>query len=321
MKQVIFNQTGLPKDVLFIEEAPMPIRKSHEVLVKVLARNINPSDIMFVQGLYGITPQLPSSAGFEAVGIVEESDDAGVLAVGTRVIFTTVGTWKEYICLPAKGVIPVPAGMSDEIACQAFVNPFTAYGMLETSGLQAGDHLLITAGASAWGKLVVQMAAKKGILVACTVRREEQKAVLKSLGADVVVNVQEENLGKVLKSWAPEGVKAVFDAVGGDQGAKAMNCLSIGSTMYVFGLLSLQPIPLHSGVMIFKNLKIEGWWLSSWWEKLGSDGIQKAMKAVFGYLLSQEVTVDIQAKYPLEQFKEAIEAYEKEGRTGKILIC
>ena len=321
MKQVIFNQTGLPKDVLFIEEAPMPIRKSNEVLVKVLARNINPSDIMFVQGLYGITPQLPSSAGFEAVGIVEESDDAGVLAVGTRVIFTTVGTWKEYICLAAKGVIPVPAGMSDEVACQAFVNPFTAYGMIETSGLQAGDHLLITAGASAWGKLVVQMAAKKGILVACTVRREEQKAVLKSLGADVVVNVQEENLGKVLKSWAPEGVKAVFDAVGGDQGAKAMNCLSIGGTMYVFGLLSLQPIPLHSGVMIFKNLKIEGWWLSSWWEKLGSDGIQKAMKAVFGYLLSQEVTVDIQAKYPLEQFKEAIEAYEKEGRTGKILIC
>lgn len=321
MKQVIFNQTGLPKDVLFIEEAPMPIRKSNEVLVKVLARNINPSDIMFVQGLYGITPQLPSSAGFEAVGIVEESDDAGVLAVGTRVIFTTVGTWKEYICLPAKGVIPVPTGMSDEIACQAFVNPFTAYGMIETSGLQAGDHLLITAGASAWGKLVVQMAAKKGIHVACTVRREEQKAVLKSLGADVVVNVQEENLGKVLKFWAPEGVKAVFDAVGGDQGAKAMNCLSIGGTMYVFGLLSLQPIPLHSGVMIFKNLKIEGWWLSSWWEKLGSDGIQKAMKAVFGYLLSQEVTVDIQAKYPLEQFKEAIEAYEKEGRTGKILIC
>lgn len=321
MKQVIFNQTGLPKDVLFIEEAPMPIRKSHEVLVKVLARNINPSDIMFVQGLYGITPQLPSSAGFEAVGIVEESDDAGVLAVGTRVIFTTVGTWKEYICLSAKGVIPVPAGMSDEIACQAFVNPFTAYGMLETSGLQAGDYLLITAGASAWGKLVVQMAAKKGIHVACTVRREEQKAVLKGLGADVVVNVQEENVGKVLKSWSPEGVKAVFDAVGGDQGAKAMNCLAIGGTMYVFGLLSLQPIPLHSGLMIFKNLKIEGWWLSSWWEKLGAEGIQKAMKAVFGYLLTQEVKVDIQAKYSLEQFKEAIEAYEKEGRTGKILIC
>jgi len=321
MKQVIFNQTGLPKDVLFIEEVAMPIRKPHEVLVKVLARNINPSDIMFVQGLYGITPQLPSSAGFEAVGIVEESDDAGFLPIGTRVIFTTVGTWKEYICLPAKGVIPVPAGMSDEIACQAFVNPFTAYGMLETSGLQAGDHLLITAGASAWGKLVIQMAAKKGIQVACTVRRNEQKAVLIALGANCVVNVEEENLGKVLKAWAPEGVKAVFDAVGGDQGAKALSCLAVGGTMYVFGLLSLTPIPLHSGLLIFKKLKIEGWWLSSWWEQLGAEGIQRAMKSVFGYLVSQEVKVDIQAKYPLDQFKEAIEAYEKEGRTGKILIC
>ena len=74
MKQVIFNQTGLPKDVLFIEEAPMPIRHSHEVLVKVLARNINPSDIMFVQGLYGITPQLPSSAGFRSLYAIHTSN-------------------------------------------------------------------------------------------------------------------------------------------------------------------------------------------------------------------------------------------------------
>ena len=134
MKQVIFHQTGLPSEVLQLEEAPMPQPKPHEVRIKVTARNINPSDIMFVRGMYGITPKLPSSAGFEAAGVVDASDESNSIPVGTRVIFTAIGTWKEYVCIPAALVIPTPQGMTDEVACQAFINPLTAFGMIETSG-------------------------------------------------------------------------------------------------------------------------------------------------------------------------------------------
>lgn len=135
MKQVVFHETGLPENVLQIEEIETPTPKEGEALIRITARNINPSDMMFVQGLYGITPKLPSSAGFEASGVVEES---ATFPKGTRVMFTSVGTWKEYTCVPDAGLIPIPDGMTDEVACQAFVNPVTAYGMLETSGLQKG---------------------------------------------------------------------------------------------------------------------------------------------------------------------------------------
>ena len=91
--------------------------------------------------------------------------------------------------------------------------------------------------------------------------------------------------------------------------------------MLVFGLLSLEPIPLNSGLLIFKNLKVEGWWLTSWWENLGQEGIKKALKEVFTYLMTQEVHVDVHEKFGLSEFKEAVIAYQKEGRTGKILIC
>jgi NADPH:quinone reductase-like Zn-dependent oxidoreductase len=211
--------------------------------------------------------------------------------------------------------------MSDEVACQAFVNPITAYGMLETSGLQKGQWLLITAGASAWGKLVIQMAKMRGIQVICTVRNGAQKQALLDLGATIVVDVQTENLGKIVRAAIETGVDAVFDAVGGEQGAKALACLKIGGRMLVFGLLSLEPIPLNSGLLIFKNLKVEGWWLTSWWESLGQEGIKKALKEVFTYLMTQEVHVDVQEKFALSEFKEAVIAYQKEGRTGKILIC
>ena len=210
--------------------------------------------------------------------------------------------------------------MSDEVACQAFVNPVTAYGMLETSGLGKGGALLITAGASAWGKVVIQLAAMRGIHVIATVRRQDQKQTLLDLGATAVIDVATESVTKKVKELFSEGVDYVFDAVGGDLGAKALTCLKSRGKMLVFGLLSLEPIPLNSGILIFKNLSVEGWWLSSWWEQLGFDGIQKAIKVVFTHLMKQDVKVDIQATYPLADFKEALIAYQKQGRSGKILL-
>ena len=320
MKQVIFNETGQPQEVLKMEEADMPQPKAHEVRIKVTARNINPSDIMFVRGMYGITPKLPSSAGFEAAGVVETADQEGRVPVGTRVIFTSIGTWKEYVTVPAALVIPTPEGMTDEVACQAFINPMTAYGMLEKSGLQEGDWLLVTAGASAFGKLAIQMAKGKGIKVACTVRRDGQKQALYDLGAELVINTENEKLQKVIAEKTGEGVSVVFDAVGGILGAKALACLKDGGRMMVFGLLSLESIPLNSGLLIFKNLNVEGFWLTSWMESLSDGDRNKAFKTVFGHLLSEKVKVDIQATYPLERFKEALEEYEREGRNGKILL-
>lgn len=320
MKQVIFNETGMPEDVLLLEETDIPEPKGHEVRIKVTARNINPSDVMFIRGMYGITPKLPSSAGFEAVGIIDKADEKGALAQGTKVIFTAIGTWKEYVCIPAQTVIPVPQEMPDEVACQAFINPMTAFGMLEYSGLKEGEWVLVTAGASAYGKLVIQMAKSKGIKVACTVRRDEQKASLEKLGADLVINTEKEKLQKVIMEKTGEGVSVVFDAVGGILGAKALASLKSGGKLLAFGALSLDNIPVNSGLMIFKNLKIEGFWLTTWIESLSNESRQNAFKTVLGYLMKQDVKVDVAGTYPLEEFQAALEAYQQPGRNGKIIL-
>ncbi|WP_158856696.1 zinc-dependent alcohol dehydrogenase family protein [Lunatibacter salilacus] len=321
MKQVIFYKTGYPQDVLKVEEAEVPVPKSGEVLIRITARNINPSDIMFVRGMYGIAPQLPSSAGFEAVGVVEDAGDQDRINRGTRVIFSAIGTWKEYICLPANQLIPAPEGMPDEVACQAFINPMTAYGMLQRSGLQEGDWLLLTAGASAFSKLVIQMAKAKGIKIACTVRRKEQIAQLTDRGVDLVVNTETEKIPNALMDATNgDGVSVVFDAVGGSLGAKALASLKPKGKMMVYGLLSLENIPLNSGLMIFKDLSIEGFWLTSYLEGLDKKSRQEAFHTVFGTLTSQDLKVDVADTFPLDQVKEAIAAYEKPGRTGKIIL-
>lgn len=320
MQELIFEQTGPPQEVLQLRESPIPTPKPHEVLVKVKARNINPSDIMFVRGMYGITPKLPSSAGFEASGVVEKGDEAGKVKAGTRVMFTAIGTWRDYVCVPAALVIPVPPQMSDEVACQAFVNPMTAYGMIEESGLRAGEWLLITAGASAFGKFAIQMAKSKGIKVAATVRHDAQKAVLENLGADLVVNTETEKLQKVVPEKTEGGVQVVFDAVGGMLGAKALACLRPKGKMMVFGALALENMPVNSGLLIFINLRIEGFWLSTWVEQMAPEARMKAFQTVFGFLMKEDSKIDIEGKYPLSEFKAALEAYEKPGRNGKILL-
>ena len=320
MKELIFDQTGRPQEVLYLKESEMPQAKPHEVLIRVTARNINPSDIMFVRGMYGITPKLPSSAGFEACGVVEKSDETGKVPVGTRVMFTAIGTWKEYVCIPAALVIPVPAQMPDSVACQAFVNPMTAYGMIEDAGLEAGQWLLLTAGASAFGKFAIQMAKAKGIRVAATVRHESQKELLLDLGAELVINTTTEKLAKVIFEKTEVGVDVVFDAVGGELGVKALSCLKQKGRMLVFGALALENLSINSGLLIFKNLRIEGFWLSSWIEALSAEQRMKAFQRVFGFLMQDDSKADVAATYPLADFKAALDAYEQAGRNGKILL-
>lgn len=320
MIELIFEQTGQPQDVLQLKESPVPTPKPHEVMIRVTARNINPSDIMFVRGMYGITPKLPSSAGFEACGVVEKSDEAGKLKPGTRVMFTAIGTWREYLCMPAALVIPVPDAMPDEVACQAFVNPMTAFAMVEKSGLQAGEWLLLTAGASAFGKFAIQMAKAKGIKVAATVRHDAQKEVLEKLGADLVVNTETEKIQKVIPEKTDGGVHVIFDAVGGMLGAKALSCLRPKGRMMVFGALALDNMPINSGLLIFKDLKIEGFWLSSWMEEMNESARAKAFRTVFGFLMNDKSKIDIAGKFKLTEFNEALEAYAQPGRNGKILL-
>ncbi|SEF64329.1 NADPH:quinone reductase [Algoriphagus boritolerans DSM 17298 = JCM 18970] len=320
MKELRFEKTGQPQEVLQLVDSPIPTPKSHEVLIRITARNINPSDIMFVRGMYGITPKLPSSAGFEACGVVETGDEDGKVKSGTRVMFTAIGTWKEYLCLPAATAIPVPDGMPDEVACQAFVNPMTAYGMIEKSGLKAGEWLLITAGASAFGKFAIQMAKAKGIKVAATVRHDEQKAVLEKLGADLVVNSDTEKIQKVIPEKTDGGIQVIFDAVGGLLGAKALSCLRPKGRMMIFGALALENMPVNSGLLIFKDLKIEGFWLSTWMEELIAAERTNAFRSVFGFLMDDKSEIDIAGKFKLEEFKDAFKAYDAPGRNGKILL-
>ncbi|MDN5213926.1 zinc-dependent alcohol dehydrogenase family protein [Fulvivirgaceae bacterium BMA12] len=321
MKSAQFEKLGPPTTVLTLTDIPIPEPGPGEVVIKVNTCNINPADIMFVQGMYGIRPELPSAAGFEGAGSIHTCGEGVQMPEGTRVVFITIGAWQQYVRVPAKTIIPIPDELNDEVACQAFVNPFTAYGMLESSGLVAGDWLLLTAGASACSKFVVQMCRERQINTICTVRDDKQINTLKDTGATEVVNTEKDDLkAEVMRITAKNGVKHVFEAVGGSLGTTALECITRGGTFTAYGMLSLQNMALNTSLLIFKNITVRGFWLTSWLGSLSKEEMILVSKKVMTALATQQVKADVEASYPLEEIIKAIEHMESPGRNGKIIL-
>ncbi|HEX8853364.1 MAG TPA: zinc-dependent alcohol dehydrogenase family protein [Pyrinomonadaceae bacterium] len=324
MKSVRFSEFGNPPEVLRVEELPRPEAGAGEVLVKMRARPINPSDLLSVRGLYGSLPQLPATPGLEGAGEVAAlGEGVAHLNVGQRVIpLGVAGTWQEYIVAPAAQVIPVPDAVSDQTAAQFVVNPLTTWIMcVEELSLKPGEWLLQTAAGSTLGRVVLQLARQRGFKTINVVRRREQAEELKSLGADECVATDEEDLAaRVGEIAGREGVVKAIDAVGGETGAAALGALSRGGVMLAYGLLSDQPIPVDVGRMIFNSTTLRGFWLSDWMRTSPPERQLAVTSAMLQAMATSEIVPPVEAEYQLADVLTAIEHSERPGRSGKVLL-
>lgn len=321
MQTVTFSSIGKPTDVLQLIEAPLPEPGPGEVRIKVIASPINPSDLLFVQNLYGTQPELPSGAGFEGVGIVDKLGEGVTMRTGIRVSFTALGAWSEYVLANQRSLIPVPDALSDEVAAQLFVNPFSAYAMVEESGLQAGQWVLLTAAGSSFSKLVIQLCRQKGIQTIGTVRHNDLDDELKALGLTEIINTEKEKLTSRVKAVTQgRGVACVLEAVGGNTTSDALKCLSKGGIMLLYGVLSLQNPSLNAGLIIFRELTIKGFWLTDWMRRVDSQTRQNVARNVITLLVGGQIQLPVEKTYPLSELKQAIEHSERAGRRGKILL-
>ena len=321
MRVVQFSKIGDPEDVLTVVDKVIPNPAPGEVRVRLLARPINPSDLLYVEGLYGREPELPSPVGFEGAGVIDAVGEGVELSCGTRVIVDLMGTWQEYVVVKANSVILTPDELDDEVACQFTVNPLTAWLLLDDLDLTAGQWLLQTAGASMLGQLLIQLAKSRGIKTISTVRRAEHVELLRANGADEVIDTSVESVReRVLALTNGEGVSAALDAVGGDLGAQVIECLAYRGTMVVYGLLSGQDIPLSSSRLIFQALTIKSFWLPDRFEQIGSEAGRRVINNVLASLASGEMTPRVEARYDLADVRSAVSHARRSGRKGKIIL-
>lgn len=324
MKSVRFYEFGNPSELLRVQDVPELEPGENQVLVRMRARSINPSDLLTVRGLYGSLPKLPATPGLEGMGeVAAVGEGVKNFRVGQRVIpLGIAGTWTEYLLAESTQLMPVPDSISDQTAAQFVVNPLTAWIMtVEELALQPDEWLLQTAAGSTLGRVVLQIARHEGFRTINVVRRRAQVEELKALGADEVICTEDEDLvERVREITGRAGLTKAIDAVGGETGGAVVRALGRKGVLLVYGLLSMEPLPIDSGRMIFTSATIRGFWLGEWFRSAPPEQQQKVTAGLLRLMATNEIVPPVEAEYPLADVLAAIEHSERTGRSGKVLL-
>ncbi|MFC4778774.1 zinc-binding dehydrogenase [Paenibacillus sp. GCM10023252] len=323
MKAVRLNGYGGASDLELVE-TDIPQLAPGEVLIKVLASSINPSDLLFLEGKYGVKLPLPCLAGVEGSGLVVAAGSgfAARRLKGKRVTFASqnCGAWAEYVNVSALGCIVLPDNVSDEQGAVFFVNPASAYALLSITKKSRVKAVVHTAGASALGKVLIQLAKGMGITVISIVRREEQAETLKQLGEQHVLVSTAAGFDEELQVRCAElGAAVCFDAVGGELAGRVLTAMPDGSTLYQYGLLSGEKTTADAEDLVFHRKSIQGFWMSDW---VKSQSILKllAMQSTLTKLIGSSIQTDIHRRFPLEEAAEAAHYYSSHMSAGKVLL-
>lgn len=311
-------------DALSVTEKPVPELGENQVLVKILAAAVNPSDLMFMRERYGFTKELPVVPGFEASGRVVAGTGAyGNWLIGKRVACgvqaTGDGTWAEYAKVSVNMCIPLLKDVTDEQGAMLLVNPFTAWALLEKAR-RAHKAVIHTAAASALGRMFLQLAQKVDFPVIHIVRRAEQVELLTGLGAEHVLDSSQPSFGEQLAKLSRYlNATLALDAVAGELPQRLLNAMPDGSKVTVYGGLSEKPVAVDPRQLIFNLQQVEGFWLSDYLNSLSLPGLLyrawRVQKA-----LASDLQISVRERYSLDKAVEGIKTYQESMTDGKILI-
>lgn len=199
------------------------------------------------------------------------------------------------------------------------MNPLTVEGFVYTSLEKGYKTIVHTAAAGSLGKMLVPACKNAGVVLINIVRRKEQVELLKSLGAEHIINTGEEDWKQTCAALFEElKPQAFFDAVGGKIASELFSLLPPGSTTYNYGGLSGQGILVSPLDLIFKDKTLTGWWLNKFLED--KQVAMKVFGGAFKNLAMKTFTTEVSKSFPFKKYAEAIKFYGETSSTGKTLL-
>jgi len=272
-----YFEYGDPGKVVSLQEERLQTELGPgQVLTKYLLCPVNPADINTLQGSYPIRPALPAVGGGEGVAEVVTAGPDCSLKPGDWVLpgKPMSGTWVSHSVSRQEDWIPVRNDIPAMGAATMMVNPCTALRMLlDFVHLKPGDWVVQNGSNSAVGRAVIQIAHSMGLKTVNLVRDREEiqqlKQTLTELGADIVLTEEE---GKGAGPWRSGSLprpRLAFNCVGGASSTTLLRALENGATMVTYGGMSRQPVTAATSHLIFKDLRLAGFWMGQWNERQG----------------------------------------------------
>jgi NADPH:quinone reductase-like Zn-dependent oxidoreductase len=205
------------------------------------------------------------------------------------------------------------------MACQLFVNPLTAVGLLDS--VRRPGAVVQTAAGSAVGRLVIQLAAQRGLTLINLVRGEATARDLRRRGVpNVICTAAPRWAAQARRAAGAEPLVACLDPIAGPAALELLELLSPGGELILYGGLAGAPVPIGAMQTAARDLSVRGFWLSPWLERQSERRRRALQRRTAAMLDSGTLSIPIAGVFPLADFRQAVLAAESAGRVGKILL-
>ncbi|MFA1703704.1 quinone oxidoreductase [Mycobacterium intracellulare] len=322
MHAIEVSETGGP-EVLRHVDTPQPSPGPGEVLIEAEAIGVNYIDTYFRSGQY--PRQLPFILGQETSGtVVDTGEGVDGFTAGDRVVTAAAsGGYAEYATAPASFTASVPDGVPADVAASALLKGLTAHYLLKSVyPVQAGDTVLVHAGAGGVGLILTQWAHLLGARVITTVSTPEKARMSAKAGADEVLSYPDDadEFGERIRALTDgAGVAAVYDGVGATTFDASLASLAVRGTLALFGAAS-GPVPpfdpqrLNAAGSVFLTRPSLAHFV-----RTGQEFSWRA-EELFSAIARGDITVEVGGRYPLADAARAHEDLQGRKTTGSIVL-
>jgi NADPH2:quinone reductase len=318
MRAIVIREAG-GADVLESRDVPEPAAGEGQVRVAVEAIGVNYRDVYEREGRYGT--KLPAVAGAEGAGtVVEVGSGVEDVAAGDRVAWSNVpASYAEQVVADAARVVPVPDGVSSELAAAALLQGMTAHYLVTDTFPVSADHVIVVhAAAGGVGQLLTQIAKVRGAVVVATASTDQKRERAQALGADHAIPY-EGFADAVLELTDGEGAAAVFDGVGQATFDESLRAVRTRGTMVLYGAASGPVEPFdprrleHEGSLYLTRPSLRHYTTTR-------EELRRRAAEVFSLVGGGRLEVEIGGRYALEDARRAHEDLESRRTTGKLLL-
>jgi NADPH2:quinone reductase len=312
-------------EVLRLAQAPTPVPRPGEVLVRVLAAGINRPDIQQRRGAYPPPPGASPILGLEVAGeVVAAGAEVSALRIGDRVCaLANGGGYAEFCAVPATQCLPWPKNYDAVRAAAVPETYFTVWANLfELGRLRAGETALVHGGTSGIGVTAIQLAVAFGSTIYATAGSSEKVAACVRLGAAAAINYREEDFAARIKQLTDgRGVDAILDMVGAPYVAKNLRSLAMDGRLVLIAFLGGNKVEnLDLTTIMTRRLAVTG---STMRPRTTAQkaAIADALRAkVWPLLDAGRCAPVIHATFPLAEAMAAHALMESSTHIGKIVL-
>jgi NADPH:quinone reductase len=325
MRAVVCRKFGDPDTdgVLEVAEVDDPAVGPDQVLIDVEVCAVNFPDLLMIQDLYQVKPDLPFIPGSEVAGtVVEVGPDVEGIKAGDRVTGRAdTGGLAERMALSAATLTPVPDGIPMSDAAGLFYAYGTShYALRNRASMRPGETLVVLGAAGAVGLAATEIGKLMGARVIAAASSETKLALCREYGADETIDYSREDLKLRIRELTDgKGADVVYDPVGGPYTEQALRSTAWNGRYLVVGFASgeIPRVPLN--LPLLRGCQIVGVWRGPF-SSNDPDGYRLEVEELAGWWRSGQLRPHVSQSYPLEQAAGAFGDLASRKAMGKVVV-